>query len=123
MILGLQVASFPRGLGIASQAMALVLAFHATADVGVGREIAHSQEKGNCLACHQMPTDPLAVSMATLGPRLEGMSVRYPSRAALRERISDASRFNASTIMPPYGRHQILTEAEIDEVSRYIHGL
>jgi L-cysteine S-thiosulfotransferase len=76
-----------------------------------GRAIAHDQEKGNCLACHRMPADSGAETAATL------------DRAALRAQIWDASVKNPATIMPPYGRHRILTEAEIDLVVDYIHGL
>lgn len=88
-----------------------------------GRAIAHDQEKGNCLACHRMPADPGAETLATLGPVLENVKRRYPDRAALRAQIWDARAKNPDTIMPPYGRHRILTEAEIDLVVDYIHGL
>lgn len=88
-----------------------------------GRAIAHDQEKGNCLACHRMPADPGAETGATLGPPLADIKRRYPDRAALRAQIWDASVKNPATIMPPYGRHRILSEAEIDLVTEYIHGL
>ncbi len=88
-----------------------------------GRAIAHDQEKGNCLACHRMPADPGAETLANLGPVLENVKRRYPDRAALRAQIWDARAKNPDTIMPPYGRHRILTEAEIDLVVDYIHGL
>jgi len=91
--------------------------------VAAGREIAHSQEKGNCLACHQMPRDPRAETLANLGPRLEDVRRRFPSREELRQRVWDAARFNADTLMPPYGRHRILTEEEIDLVVDYIQEL
>lgn len=88
-----------------------------------GRAIAHDQEKGNCLACHRMPADPGAETAATLGPALADIKRRYPDRAALRAQIWDASVKNPATIMPPYGRHRILTEAEIDLIVEYVHGL
>lgn len=88
-----------------------------------GRSVAHDQERGNCLACHQMPADPGAESRADMGPLLENIRKRYPDRADLRQRIWDARAFNPDTIMPPYGRHRILTEEEIDQVVDYIHGL
>jgi sulfur-oxidizing protein SoxX len=93
------------------------------ADAARGREIAHSQEKGNCLACHRMPRDAGAETAANMGPVLENLTARYPDRAALRARVWDGSRFNADTIMPPYGRHRILTEEEIDHVVEYLRGL
>jgi len=88
-----------------------------------GRALAHHQEKGNCLACHRMPLDPGAETLANIGPALSDIKRRYPDRAALRAQIWDASAKNPETIMPPYGRHRILTEAEIDLVTDYVHGL
>ena len=86
-----------------------------------GREIAHDVYKGNCLACHQIPGDPKAVSMANIGPPLTHISERFPDRAALREQIWDASRRNPLTVMPPFGKHRILTDEEIDLVVDYIY--
>lgn len=88
-----------------------------------GRRVAHDQERGNCLACHRMPADPGAETNADMGPTLENIRQRYPDRTDLRQRIWDARAFNPDTIMPPYGRHRILTEEEIDQVVDYIHGL
>jgi sulfur-oxidizing protein SoxX len=88
-----------------------------------GRRVAHDQERGNCLACHRMPADPGAETNADMGPALENIRQRYPDRADLRQRIWDARAFNPDTIMPPYGRHRILTEEEIDQVVDYVHGL
>jgi L-cysteine S-thiosulfotransferase len=88
-----------------------------------GRALAHDQEKGNCLACHRMPSDTSAETAANLGPPLENVKRRYPDRAQLRAQIWDARVKNPDTIMPPYGRHRILTEAEIDLVVDYVHGL
>ena len=91
--------------------------------IAAGRALAHSQEKGNCLACHQMPRDPKAETLANLGPMLKDVRRRFPSRDELRLRVWDAARFNADTLMPPYGRHRILTEEEIDLVVDYISEL
>lgn len=101
----------------------VVPAVTALADAARGREIAHAQERGNCLACHRMPADPSAETLATLGPVLEKLSTRYPHRAELRERVHDASRFNPDTLMPPYGRHRILSDEEIEHVVDYLQGL
>jgi sulfur-oxidizing protein SoxX len=30
---------------------------------------------------------------------------------------------NPNTMMPPFGRHEIMTEAEIDKVVEFIHSL
>jgi len=88
-----------------------------------GRQVTHDQERGNCLACHRMPADPGAETHADMGPILENIRQRFPDRDRLRQQIWDARAFNADTIMPPYGRHRILTEEEIDQVVDYVHGL
>lgn len=109
-----------------SPIMALVLLLApggATSAAIDGRAIAQSQERGNCLACHRMPADPLAVTDATLGPILQDVHKRYPDRLQLRAQIWDAAARNPETLMPRYGRHRILTDAEIDAVTDYVFGL
>jgi sulfur-oxidizing protein SoxX len=86
-----------------------------------GREIAHDVYKGNCLACHQIPGDPSAVSMANIGPPLVAMRGRFPDRAQLRAQIWDPTLRNPMTVMPPFGKHGVLTEEEIDLVLDYVY--
>jgi sulfur-oxidizing protein SoxX len=88
-----------------------------------GKDIAFNRSKGNCLACHGMPTVPDAVSAGLYGPPLIAMSARYPSKAALRAQIWDATAKNPSSTMIPYGKHGVLTEAEIDKVTDFVYGL
>ncbi|MEO6023426.1 MAG: sulfur oxidation c-type cytochrome SoxX [Burkholderiales bacterium] len=88
-----------------------------------GRELAFSTAKGNCLACHQMPSDPTAQTSANIGPPLIGMKARFPDRARLRAQIWDATAFNQDTVMPPFGKHKVLTEDEIDKIVDYVAGL
>jgi sulfur-oxidizing protein SoxX len=88
-----------------------------------GKDIAFNRSKGNCLACHAMPTLPDAVSAGMYGPPLIAMSARYPSKAKLRAQIWDATAANPSTSMIPYGKHGVLTESEIDKVTDFVYGL
>jgi len=85
-----------------------------------GRSIAFDKNKGNCLACHAIPSDPSAKSPGNIGPPLMGMKVRYPDRAKLRKQIWDATVLNPNTSMPPFGKNKVLTESEIDSVTDYI---
>jgi sulfur-oxidizing protein SoxX len=85
-----------------------------------GKEVAFDRKKGNCLACHVMDDGPLPGNIA---PPLVAMSLRYPDKAKLRAQIWDATVANPNTIMPPFGRHQIITEEEIDEVVEYVYTL
>ncbi|MGA7948927.1 MAG: sulfur oxidation c-type cytochrome SoxX [Thiobacillaceae bacterium] len=88
-----------------------------------GKELAFDRSKGNCLACHGMPTVPDAESTGLYGPPLIAMSARYPDKAKLRAQIFDATVANPNTSMPPFGRHKILTEQEIDKITDFIYGL
>ena len=88
-----------------------------------GKDIAFNNRKGNCLACHTMPTVPDALSGGLYGPPLIAMSARFPDKAKLRAQIWDATKANPSSSMIPYGKHGVLTEAEIDKVTDFVYGL
>jgi sulfur-oxidizing protein SoxX len=88
-----------------------------------GKDIAFNNRKGNCLACHGMPTVPDAVATGLYGPPLIAMSARFPDKAKLRAQIWDATAFNPASTMIPFGKHQVLTEEEIDKVVDFIYGL
>jgi sulfur-oxidizing protein SoxX len=92
-----------------------------SADIERGRQIAHDVYKGNCLACHRIPGDKEAITLANIGPPLVAMRERFPDRAALRAQIWDSTVRNPETVMPPFGRHRVLTEEEIDRVVDYIY--
>ena len=92
-----------------------------SATVAAGREIAHDVYLGNCLACHRIPGDPSAVTSATIGPPIVDMRSRYPDRAVLRAQIWDPTQRNPRTVMPPFGKHGVLSEREIDLVVDYIY--
>jgi sulfur-oxidizing protein SoxX len=83
-----------------------------------GKSIAVERGKGNCLACHAIADGKLP---GNLGPPLVGMKMRYPDKAKLRAQIWDATRANPNSRMPPFGRHMLLTEEEIDLVTDYIY--
>ncbi len=88
-----------------------------------GRELFLDSRKGNCAACHQAPGDTSITSKSRIGPELVSMKQRYTDRALLRAAIWNLSEKIPGTIMPPYGKHRILTETEIDAVVRYLETL
>ncbi|MCD6705976.1 MAG: sulfur oxidation c-type cytochrome SoxX [Thiobacillus sp.] len=88
-----------------------------------GKDLAFDRRKGNCLACHAMPTLSDAESPGQYGPPLIAMSARFPDKARMRAQIWDATTFNASSSMIPFGKHGVLTEAEIDKVADFVYGL
>jgi sulfur-oxidizing protein SoxX len=49
------------------------------------------------------------------------MKQRFPDRGALREQLWDSTVRNPYSVMPPFGRHRVLTEEEIDLVLEYIY--
>jgi L-cysteine S-thiosulfotransferase len=80
-------------------------------------------DKGNCIACHQLPAGAGPATRADLGPRLEGARMRALGRAALRQAIVDPTRANPDTVMPPFGRHRLLDAAEIDRLVQFLEAL
>lgn len=82
-----------------------------------GKTLAFSRQKGNCLSCHAIDGGELS---GNIGPALVDLQLRYEDKAALRAQIWDATSRNPATGMPPYGRHRILTEVEIDKIVEYI---
>jgi L-cysteine S-thiosulfotransferase len=90
------------------------------AAVARGRAIAFDRARGNCLTCHVIAGGELP---GNAGPALADVRERYPDRAALRAQIWDARARNPDTIMPPYGRHHILREADIDDLVAFVSTL
>jgi sulfur-oxidizing protein SoxX len=80
-------------------------------------------DKGNCIACHQLPAPLEPRTRADLGPALDGTRMRALGRAGIRAAIEDPTRANPGTVMPPFGRHRILDKAEIDRLVEFLHAL
>ena len=89
-------------------------------NVEQGKELAFSRKKGNCLACHSIKDGKLPGNIA---PPLVAMKQRFPDKAVLRAQIYDATAKNPNSIMPPFGRHKILSDKEIDLVTDFISQL
>jgi sulfur-oxidizing protein SoxX len=106
-------------LGVLSVAPQMAVAADAKV-IEEGKKIAFDRKKGNCLACHAIEGGNLP---GNIGPALVAMKVRFPDKAQLRAQIWDATVKNPNSMMPPFGRHEILSEGEIDKVVEYIHSL
>jgi sulfur-oxidizing protein SoxX len=87
------------------------------ATIAQGKELAFNRKKGNCLACHMIAGGLLP---GNIGPPLIAMKARFPDVSVLRAQIWNASEKNPKSIMPPFGRHQILSEGEIDKIVAFI---
>ncbi|MFN0040650.1 MAG: sulfur oxidation c-type cytochrome SoxX [Burkholderiales bacterium] len=99
----------------------VVLDSPACGAAGEGGRIARNVDKGNCLACHQVPGDLAAITSANIGPPLSDMQSRFPDRDALRQKIWDPTIANPDTVMPPFGRNGILSASEIELVIDYLY--
>jgi sulfur-oxidizing protein SoxX len=88
-----------------------------------GQDLAFDKSKGNCLACHAMPTDPSAVTLTNIGPPLLAMKSRFPDRQKLFTQIYDATAANPQSAMPPFGKHKILNDQEINKIIDFLYTL
>jgi L-cysteine S-thiosulfotransferase len=109
--------------GAAIAALACALSLPAAAQPLAGADLYTRADKGNCIACHQLPAGAGPATRSDLGPKLDGTRMRELGKARLRELMVDPTRLNPGTVMPPYGRHRILDAAEIDRLVEYLYAL
>jgi sulfur-oxidizing protein SoxX len=88
--------------------------------VALGKKIAENRKGGNCFTCHSYEGANLPGNM---GPPLVAMKARFPDKAKLRAQIFDATKNNPNTVMPPFGKYEILTPKEIDAVTDWVYTL
>jgi len=101
----------------------LLVAGAARGQATEGRELFTRPDKGNCIACHQVPQGAGPAVRADVGPRLDAARLKGWDRARLRSMLEDPQRTNPDTVMPPYGRHRLLDDREIERVIDYLHAL
>lgn len=109
--------------GVAAIGLAIAMGSSSIASADMveeGKALAFTTKKGNCLACHRIEGGSQAGDIA---PPIILMKVRYPNKEELRAQIWDASVANPNSVMPPFGRHNILTEDEIDKITEFVYGL
>lgn len=88
--------------------------------VAEGQKLAFDRSKGNCLTCHAIKGGDLP---GTIGPALTDIKSKYPDRNELVAIVSDETKRNPQTVMPPFGRNHILTEQEIGAVVDFLQTL
>ncbi|MCA1399189.1 sulfur oxidation c-type cytochrome SoxX [Bradyrhizobium sp. BRP56] len=84
-----------------------------------GQKLAFDRGKGNCLTCHVIKGGDLP---GTIGPELSGLKAKY-GRDELIAIVTDETKRNPQTVMPPFGRNRILSEKEIDAVVDFLQTL
>jgi sulfur-oxidizing protein SoxX len=85
-----------------------------------GKTIAFDRGKGNCLSCHEIKGGDLP---GTIGPQLNDMKARFPDRNELIAIVTDETKRNPQTVMPPFGRNLILNEKEISAIVDFLYQL
>lgn len=100
-----------------------------------GKAIASDGNRGNCLACHQLPIDGIE-AYGTIGPPLTGIGSRQ-SEGFIRLRVVDTRNINPMSIMPgfyrdpklinrpgkPYIGRTFLTAQQVEDVIAYLVSL
>ena len=107
-------------IAILSATPALVSAADGASVIEEGKEIAFDRKFGNCLACHQIKGGE---SPGNIAPPLLIMKDRFPDKAKLRAQIWDPTKNNPLSMMPPFGKHKILSEEQIDKLTEYLYSL
>ncbi|MDH5650888.1 MAG: sulfur oxidation c-type cytochrome SoxX [Gammaproteobacteria bacterium] len=116
----------PAQLLLAASAIAMMLgttmlpATAVAASAEEGKKIAEDRKKGNCVSCHFYQGAEMA---GTPGPAFVAMKDRFPDRAKLAAQISDPTKANPNTLMPPFGKHGILKPDEIDAIVEWLYTL
>lgn len=89
--------------------------------------VAINRRKGNCLACHAVTTKRQWPSKlppgGNIAPPLVAIKSRFPNKAALREQVWDPTKKNPHSVMPPFGKHKLLSEKEIDLVVEWLYSI
>jgi sulfur-oxidizing protein SoxX len=101
-----------------------------------GYQIAQYRKGGNCFACHKYKGDTKVIKKfkkgkpkwakgqsGDIGPPLVAMKARFPDKAKLRAQVYDAQANNPDTLMPPFGRHGMLKDKEIDAIVEWLYTL
>lgn len=78
--------------------------------------VAIDRRKGNCFACHAIA----GIGSGNIAPPLVSMKERFPDKAKLRAQVWDSTVANPNSSMPPFGRHSIMSEDEIDKVVEFL---
>jgi L-cysteine S-thiosulfotransferase len=83
-----------------------------------GEKLTFDRAKGNCLTCHEIKggDDPGSVA-----PPLADMKTRFPNRKELIAIISDETKRNPLTVMPPFKRNLILNDQEIEAIVDFLY--
>lgn len=72
----------------------------------------------HCEQCHRAVDSE---DFGNIGPSLVDLRSRYPDDQPVLAIVRDETRRNPGTVMPPFGRHRILTDEEIRAIVGYLY--
>ncbi|MDD2876089.1 MAG: sulfur oxidation c-type cytochrome SoxX [Acidiphilium sp.] len=106
-------------LGLLSSVAAAGVAAAATpAEIAAGEKLATTTDQGNCDACHMFKG---ADEAGNIGPELKDVKSMVPNRKEFYAIIYDEEARNPQTIMPAFGKNQVLTPKQINEVIDFMY--
>jgi len=73
---------------------------------------------GQCQQCHEVKG---IEDFGNIGPSLIGLKSRFPDRKDVVAIVTDETKRNPQTVMPPFGRNLILTKEEIDTIVDFLY--
>jgi L-cysteine S-thiosulfotransferase len=83
-----------------------------------GETLAFSRAKGNCLTCHEIKGGD---APGNVGPPLSDIKARFPDRKELIAIVSDETKRNPLTVMPPFKRNLLLNDKEIEAIVDFLY--
>jgi sulfur-oxidizing protein SoxA len=90
-------------------------------DPEIGKRLAYDGEKGRCLTCHVLGAD--SAQPGNVGTNLSDYGARVTDAAFTYQQVWDARVHNPSTMMPPFGTNELLTEREVSHIVAFLHTL
>jgi L-cysteine S-thiosulfotransferase len=90
----------------------------ASAAPSEGEKLAFSRSKGNCIACHEIKGGS---DFGNIAPPLADMKARFPDRKELIAIVSDETKRNPLTVMPPFKRNLLLNDKEIEAIVDFLY--
>lgn|SRR6185312_10600719 len=71
-----------------------------------------------CQQCHEIKG---VADFGNVGPSLVDLKARYADRKEVVAIVTDETKRNELTVMPPFGRNHILSQQEIETIVDYLY--
>jgi len=93
-------------------------------DPAAGQKLVADRSRGgSCIACHVMGPAGSADLPGNVGPDLSEIGLAGRDDEWLFNYVNDARVYNPETVMPPWGTHGLLNEAEIGDIVAFLKTL